>query len=423
MMRPATETRSPRRNARSGILLGVVLVGVLWLVTPARAEPSPEALAKLGTEVRSRLASLPASGRVAIDVVLDEAALPGRADRAARRAAIRARQQRVLDGLPRGGWQLGRRYENLPGFSGHASAQQIEALAQRPEVVRVVLDGVFHASLNHGVPLTGADVPRALGITGTGVGVAVLDTGIDTDHPDLLDDVLVERCYCAGAASPFSGCCPGGGDTRSGAGAAEDDEGHGTSVSGIITSGRVALPGVAADAGIVAIKVLSSTGSGSFSDTAAALDWLITNHATYNVRVVNLSLGDGGEYANPLSVTCNASSTAIAIRDLRALGVATFVASGNDGHDDGISFPACTPEAISVGGVYDSNVGSVSWCGATCATILCSDPSTAADQFVCHSNSDEILDLLAPDWRTRTSEIGGATHNFGGKIRSTVGRL
>jgi cysteine-rich repeat protein len=59
-------------------------------------------------------------------------------------------------------------------------------------------------------------------------------------------------------------------------------------------------------------------------------------------------------------------------------------------------------------------VGGVSWCGATCDTILCTDSSTFSDKFVCHTNSDELLDLLAPDWRTATSSSGGGSVNFGG---------
>jgi hypothetical protein len=68
-----------------------------------------------------------------------------------------------------------------------------------------------------------------------------------------------------------------------------------------------------------------------------------------------------------------------------------------------------------VGGVYDQALGSVSWCAnASCSQILCTD-TTVADGFVCHSNSDEILDLLAPDYRTGTTALGGGIETaFGG---------
>jgi hypothetical protein len=97
-----------------------------------------------------------------------------------------------------------------------------------------------------------------------------------------------------------------------------------------------------------------------------------------------------------------------------------FVASGNEGHDGGISFPACVGNAISVGGVYDANVGPASWCGnASCSTILCTDNPTAADGFVCHANSGTNLDLLAPDWRTDAPKSGGGTQPFGGTSASS----
>jgi subtilisin family serine protease len=99
--------------------------------------------------------------------------------------------------------------------------------------------------------------------------------------------------------------------------------------------------------------------------------------------------------------------------------VAVFASSGNDGHDDGISEPACIAEAISVGGVYDASIGSVGWCGnSNCTTILCSDV-TGPDVFVCHSNSDEILDLLAPNWRTTSPALGGGVAFFGGTSASS----
>jgi len=81
--------------------------------------------------------------------------------------------------------------------------------------------------------------------------------------------------------------------------------------------------------------------------------------------------------------------------------------------------PACIPEAISVGGVYDASVGSIGWCGnSSCTTTLCTD-ATGPDVFVCHSNSDEILDVLAPNWRTTSPAMGGGVAHFGGTSASS----
>jgi cysteine-rich repeat protein len=391
------------------------IAALLWLAPAVCHAQAQAAVKKLGPELRAWLQGLDRSEEIRISVVLDEADLPNRRSAAARRSVIRARQQRVFDDVPAEVLRIGRRYENLAGFAGRAGPAAIEALARHPAVAHVYLDRKAYASLAQGRALTGADLAHAVGFTGDGIAVAVIDSGIDTDHADLADDLVEERCWCEGGGGPFNGCCPNGEETQSGAGSAEDDSGHGTSVSGIVTSAGVdAGLGVAPDAGIVALKVLDADGSGSFSDIAAALDWLLTNHASLGVRVVNLSLGDGVEHSNPLASPCSGSNTANAIRDLDAAGVAVFASSGNDGYDDGISLPACVPEAISVGGVYDANVGIVSWCGATCNTILCTDSPTFSDKFVCHTNSDELLDLLAPDWRTATSSLGGGSVNFGG---------
>jgi subtilisin family serine protease len=372
---------------------------------PAPLEPALE---------RALAGPLP-DGGVAVRISLADADLPSLGT--ARRARIHARQDRVLAALPPDAFRVRWRYESVSGFSGWATPAGVAALRLPPEVASIHLDGPVRASLAEGRALIGADAAHALGFTGAGVNVAVLDTGIDTDHPDLADDVVAEQCFCDAHPSPRLGaCCPGNVPTRSGPGSAEDDNGHGTSVSGIITSsGAVAPRGVAPDAGIVAVKVLSSGGGGQDSSIDMGLDWVLSNHVALGIRVVNLSLGDGGEYDDPTAAPCDGDPTATAIAALSAAGVAVFAASGNDGHANGISSPACIAEAISVGGVYDAPLGPVGWCGnAVCTTALCTDSPTGPDVFVCHSNSDEILDILAPDWRTATSGLGGGTTAFGG---------
>ena len=105
-----------------------------------------------------------------------------------------------------------------------------------------------------------------------------------------------------------------------------------------------------------------------------------------------------------------AQNTANAIQALHALNIPVFVSSGNDGHDNGIAFPACVAEAISVGGVYDASVGGISWCGnANCSTILCTDNPTSADVFVCHTNSGSLLGRInyVADEVTGLERVGG----------------
>lgn len=350
-------------------------LGILCLALSAAGAPSAaRAGALVDARLQARLAQpLPPEG-VAIGVTLKDAGLssPG----PLRQARVREQQQAALDALPPGSFQLRHRYRSLAGFAGWAQAAAIEALARQPGVATVYLDGTVRAVLTEGTALIGADVVQAQGFTGSGVKVAVLDTGIDSDHPDLQDGLAAQYCFCDDHPNPNRGCCPGGDDEEANA---EDDEGHGTSVSGIVT----APSGVAPDAEVIAVKVLSSTGQGSFSDVAAGLDWVLTESAVpaspvQGVRSVNLSLSDGGQYNTSTASDCSGSNTANAIQALYDADIPVFAASGNDGHDAGISFPACVAQAISVGGVYDASVGGISWCGETCDTILCTDNPTHA---------------------------------------------
>jgi subtilisin family serine protease len=395
-----------RRPARCAVACAVAFD--VW--TAAAASPG-----RLAPDLEARLErELPGDGLDVIVLLRGEVSQPAGA---ARRARVAAEQQRALDALPAGEFELRRRHASLPALALRARRGAIDALSRHPDVELVYLDGVLHPALAQGRALVGGTLATSHGFDGAGVRVAVLDTGVDTDHPDLASDVVVQQCFCDSHPSPAIGCCPNGGPTQSGPGAAEDGDGHGTTVAGVITSDGVVAPvGVAPAAEIVAVRVFPSGGIGaSLSDVDAALDWLLTNLGSLGVRAVNLSLGDGGEYASGAVFPCSTSATAVGIRDLVAAGVLVFAASGNEGHDAGVSFPACVTEAISVGGVYDAAFAKVAWCAdAGCTQTLCTDTAPQADTFVCHTNSGANLDVVAPDYRTRTTAVGGGYVVLGG---------
>ena len=389
------------------------------LVASAPASAAPPDPAKLSPELRAQLAQPVPAGGLRVLVALRSDDLPAPA--AGRSAAIAARRQRVLGALAAGDFELEHAYGQLSGFLVRAGPGALEALAAHPEVVRIYLDGLLQPLLTEGRALVGAALAEQAGFTGAGVRVAVLDTGIDTDHSYLRDDLVEEHCYCDQPGFPPNRrvlCCPGGTGEAHGPGSAEDDDGHGTAVSGIITSSYVLEKGVAPDAEIVAIRVIGPGGA-AFSDVAKALDWLLDNHATRNIRVVNMSFGSSATYDAVSACQSHDLLTSQGIQLLEAAGVSVFVASGNDGVDGGISFPACEPAALAVGGVYDAAMGDICWCGnITCTTCLCEDAGTSADTFVCHTNSGSLLDLLAPDFRTTTAKLGGGLTDFGGTSAS-----
>ena len=95
----------------------------------------------------------------------------------------------------------------------HLLALELKDLAQQ-----------VHATLIEGSALVGAPSVHSQEFTGAGVRVAVLDSGIDTDHTHLSDDIAAQQCFCDTHASPVKGCCPSGGQQEANA---EDDEGHG----------------------------------------------------------------------------------------------------------------------------------------------------------------------------------------------------
>ena len=403
-------------EAKAGVSL--LLAGVLLVAVAGPGDA--QAQERVGARLRARLSAVGPGERVPIQVKLRKTDLPRRGP--GRRQRIRSRQQRATSSLPAASFRLRRRYENLSGLAGWARPEAIAELERHPEVERIYFDARFELAMVQGAALLGSDQLVAAGITGQGVNVAVLDSGVDTDHVYLSDDLAAEACFCDDDPAVGVGCCPSGGETQSGAGSAEDDDGHGTGMAGVVTSARPGREGIAPDAGIVAVRILSGSGGGNFSDVVAALDWVLTNHVALDIRVVNMSFGDQGEYDDASVFPCTGSLTADAIADLVAAGVTIFVASGNNGYDAGIAFPACVPEAISVGGVYDTYVSTANWScldPPTCSQS-CSDTPGLEGSFACLTNDGALLDILAPSWPTSSLGLNGSNANIGGTSVSSA---
>jgi subtilisin family serine protease len=161
--------------------------------------------------------------------------------------------------------------------------------------------------------------PGAYG-TSAGAPLAIVDTGVDATHPDLAGRVRTDL----GASCLNLTPCVGG--------PAADDEGHGTHVAGIAgaaTNNGVGVAGVAFSSPIIPVKVLDSTGTGTFSDVADGILWA----AQHGARVINLSLGDGG-YSQTV---CNAVSTAE-----HTYGALIVAAAGNASSAASSAPAACT---------------------------------------------------------------------------------
>lgn len=261
-------------------------------------------------------------------------------------------QTSVLAQLAPSEFELRREFEAVPVLSGRIKSQDaLERIAADPSVLAIDLDPSANVRLVDNVPHIGADFRHLIGNTGEGVVVAVLDSGLDTDHSNLGDDLLAEFCILDsnGIVDDIGGC-PNGNEIQTGPGSAEDDNGHGSFVTGVITSnGAIGGVGVAPDARIVAGKVADSSGFiPFFSDVIAALDALIAN-PQLGVQIVNMSLGTDANFVGP----CDDSSSftmaaAAAVNTLRAQGVISFAATGNDGSSAAAELPACLANVVAV---------------------------------------------------------------------------
>jgi subtilisin family serine protease len=170
--------------------------------------------------------------------------------------------------------------------------------------------------LNESVPLLNVPPVWRAGFDGSGIRVAIVDTGIDASHPDFAGRVA--------ARSDFSGV----GEI--------DDVGHGTHVAGIVAGGGALYRGVAPRAMLVVAKALSAAG-GTEDAVLAAMSWA----SRQNVQVMNLSLGGPGSPTSPLSREVDA---------LAAAGIIVCVAAGNAGPGAGtISSPGDAKGAFTIG--------------------------------------------------------------------------
>lgn len=207
---------------------------------------------------------------------------------------------------------------------------------------------------------------------GNGVGVAVVDTGIDLTHPDLAENIVANTTCISGTTT------------------GNDDNGHGTHVAGIIAAvnNSIGVVGVAPKSKLIAVKVLSSNGGGSYSSVICGLDWVTINALAYNIKVVNMSLAGGGKNDNNCGNT-NGDAFHQAVCKTRDAGVTVVVAAGNSGINVKNTVPANYDDAvITISALVDSD-GKPGGLGL-------STGYGADDTFASFSNYGNVVDLGAP---------------------------
>ena len=266
-------------------------------------------------------------------------------------------------------------HDAMQGFAGAFSPDVIEALLDDPYVLSVEPDRLvttLDQSIPTGITRTGAEENANAGIDGIDnkpdIDIAVIDTGVDIDHPDL----RVTGGF-ASYASTFGNWVLCGYYTSSW----DDGHGHGTHVSGTIAArdNDIGVVGMVPGARIWAVRVLSPSGSGCMSDVIAGVDWVTANADI--IEVANMSLAGG-----------NSAALCTAIANSIDAGVFYAVAAGNSGTDAANSSPANCAGATTVSAIVDTDGapgglgGSTGW--------------GADDTFASFSSYGSVVDIAAP---------------------------
>jgi len=241
------------------------------------------------------------------------------------------------------------RYWLIDSIAGKVNINLIPTIIELPGVVFVELDGRLEIQMNdvnevHDV----TQVWDETGYTGAGSVVAIIDTGIDSDHVGLDDiddsnytnDTKVIAFYDAVNYPELTN----GTEIK-----AYDDQGHGTHCAGI-TAGTGApdfqYKGVAPKAQLVGVKVLDSGGSGSFATVMAGMEWTVEKRHVFNIRAASMSLGGPGaiEWTSSEEESVNRMGN-----EMMREGVALFIAAGNSAFSAQIGTPGSAEDVITVG--------------------------------------------------------------------------
>lgn len=297
----------------------------------------------------------------------------------------------------------------LKGFAAQLTADQVARVRADPDVAFVSEDRVVYAVGT--VPIVSGDtVPTGVRRIGAGttttvhqasnVNVAVIDTGIDLTHPDL-NAVSGKNCIQTSRT-------------------AQDDNGHGTHVSGTIAAKNngSGVEGVAPGTKLYAVKVLNSQGSGTWSQVICGIDWVTANAAALNIKVASMSLGGSGASDNNCGNT-NSDAMHKAICNSVAAGVTYVVAAGNSTANLASFTPAAYPEVLAVTAMSDSDGNA----GGTGGAPSCR-PSEKDDAYASFSNyavaaSDQSHTVAGPGVCIYSTWVGKKYNTISGTSMAT----
>ncbi len=300
-------------------------------------------------------------------------------------AAVQSAQDAFLNRLSTFSVTQVKRFEYIPFIALEVDQTALTELLNDPNVTSVEEDIPVPPTLNQSIPLINADDVHSAGYNGTGVTVAILDTGVRKTH-QMVDSgkVVSEACYSTNYTHTnfyVTSTCPSGATsstaTNSGLNCATSwtsSCSHGTHVAGIAagTGGNstYASRGVAPNAKVIAVQVFSkfqnrvpkasggkcngSTGARCVlsytSDQAKGLERVYALRNSYLIAAANMSIG-GGQYSS----FCDSDSRKAVIDKLRSAGIATVISSGNSSYNGSVGAPACISSAVTVGATLDTS--------------------------------------------------------------------
>lgn len=248
---------------------------------------------------------------------------------------------------------------------------------------------------------------------GTGIDVAVMDSGIDSAHQDLAVDVN-HSVVCVGGTP----CVPASNPVQ-------DVVGHGTSVAGAIAAldNNVDLVGVAPGANLISVQVFNSSGQGSDGDIIAGIDYLMSlnNAAQPNlVEVVNMSFREICTNSSGANTLCaghpDFQPLETALQNLTSSGTTIVAATGNDAIDTKFVMPASSSAVIAVSAMADSNGLPGGGGSSVCLSRLgnfCLQ-STPDDSYAPFSNFGGVVAVIAPGADELLLARGGGTRRASG---------
>ena len=253
-------------------------------------------------------------------------------------------RQKHFKRVRRKGGKEKRKLSVVRGGSFSIAARELAALAADPDIEFISEDREVTASLDYATPTVLANIAQEYGWDGEGIGIAVIDSGIQSKHKDLKDKgprIVYKESFVVNPDGTL--------DT------ANDKYGHGSHVAGIAAGNGArsneTYLGIAPKAALINLRVLDRNGKGTDSAVIAAIGRAIELKDQYNIRVINLSLGRPVYESYETDPLCQAAEAAW------NAGIVVVVAAGNLGRDDSfdndgygtITAPGNDPYVITVG--------------------------------------------------------------------------